>query len=324
MEMFRLGRTGLEVGRVALGSWSYGGINRVGEQDVGWSGHDSDRALAALKEAYRHNIRHWDTADVYGDGRSEALIGSLWKEVRRHGLVLGTKVGWDPGPHEHFYEPRWMRERVERSLRLLQTDYIDIYYLHHCMFGENEELFDGAMEQILRFRDEGKIRFVGLSDWSSAKVAKFAPRADPDVVQIFRCVVQNEYVESGLNAYVDEHDVGAVFFSPLRHGLLLGKYEEATEFPEGDFRRNISAFEDNDILAELSRCAEVLREQFPTQSEPILHGLVGALLTDAPTGSALVGLRSAEQVQAAATVGEALSSSERDTVFALYRDVNLK
>jgi myo-inositol catabolism protein IolS len=323
MALFRLGRTGLYVNRVALGTWSYGGLNRVGENDVGWAGHHPDDAHDALEEAYRMNIRHWDTADVYGDGRSEELIGNMWKEVPRHDVVLATKVGWDPGPHGHFYHPQWMRERIERSLRLLKSEHIDIYYLHHCLFGDQDELFDGAMEQILRFRDEGKIRFVGLSDWSSEKVAKFAPRADPDVVQVFRCVVHNEYVESGLNDYVDEQDVGAVFFSPLRHGLLLGKYTESTEFPEGDFRRNIAAFQEEDILAKLSQYAEVLRERFPSHPEPILYALLGALLTDSSTGSALVGMRSSEQVLAAATVGEALSCVERDAVLELYREVKL-
>ena len=323
MALFRLGRTGFHVNRVALGTWSYGGLNRVGENDVGWDGHDADKARDAMVEAYRMNIRHWDTADVYGDGRSEELIGTMWKEVSRNDVVLATKVGWDPGPHGHFYHPQWMRERIERSLRLLKSDHIDIYYLHHCLFGDNDELFDGAMEQILRFRDEGKIRFVGLSDWSSEKVAKFAPRADPDVVQIFRCVVHNEYVDSGLNQYVDEHDVGAIFFSPLRHGLLLGKYTESMEFPEGDFRRNIAAFQEGDILRKLGESAQALRERFPSQPEPILHALLGALWTDSPTGSALVGLRSSEQVLAAATVGEALSSADRDAVMSLYRDIKL-
>ena len=95
-----------------------------------------------------------------------------------------------------------------------------------------------------RFRDEGKIRFIGLSDWDARKIMKFIERVDPDVVQPFRNIIDDEYDSSGLKAWVDAHDLGVAFFSPLKHGLLTGKYDEPQSFPEGDFRSTIAEFRD--------------------------------------------------------------------------------
>ncbi len=319
MRKIRLGRTGIEVSAIACGTWAHGGPKSVGGMEVGWAGHDDDKAIDALVAAYDSGITHWDTADVYGDGHSEKLIGGLRDRVPRDDIVLASKVGWDPGSRAHFYHPRLVEERVDRSLRYLETDRIDLYYLHHCDFGPEDRHLDDALEVLRRARDAGKIRFIGLSDWSSEKVARLAPRVDPDVVQPYRNVVDDSYESSGLKAWVDDNDAGVAFFSPLRHGLLLGKYQEPTSFPTGDHRNRIAEFGDAAALARLRDCRAAIEGRFRDRPDAVLYALTGALLSEVPTGCALLGMRRRRHAIAAADLGEPLSARDAAWVTQLYK-----
>ena len=319
MQTIRLGRTGAEVPAIGVGTWAHGGPSLDEDADsVGWSGHDDEESRRALLAAWEHGLTHWDTADVYGDGHAEELIGSMWGEVPREEVFLASKVGWDRGGHGHYYHPRLVRDHMERSLRLLRTDALDLYYLHHCDFGPDDRYLDDALDLLLRFREEGKFRFLGLSDWDNGKAARLAPRVDPDVVQPFRNLWDDSYAESGLQRWVEGHDAGACFFSPLKHGLLLGKYPAPQEFPEGDFRRNIPQFADAEALARLRRAAEGARGLFPRHPNPVLHAVVDGLLTGARGACVLLGQRDPRQVAAAATLGEPLSDEEAAAVRRLY------
>ncbi|HEX2061041.1 MAG TPA: aldo/keto reductase [Thermoanaerobaculia bacterium] len=320
MRKIRLGRTHVRVPAVSLGTWGHGGprVNETGDS-VGWSGHDDAQAREALIAAHRAGITHWDTADAYGDGHAEELIGQVWNEVPRSEIFLATKFGYVYGPANHPYDPKFMREQAERSLRNMRTDVIDLHYFHHCNFGPNDEYFDGALETMHRLRDEGKVRFIGLSDWDGARLVRFAPRANPDVVQPYRNLVDDDYESSGLKAWVDANDIGVAFFSPLKHGLLLGKYDHPVEYGEGDFRSGIADFKDPEAIARYKRAAAAMRERFASHPEPVMHAVVGALLAGNPTACVLLGQRNAKQVAAAARVGEALSEEDAAWVRAQYR-----
>lgn len=319
MRRIRLGRTNTEVSAISVGTWGHGGAKTVRGRPVGWSGHDDQQASAALRRAHELGLNHWDTADVYGDGQAESLIGALWEEIPRDEIFLASKVGWDPGPYPHFYDPRQIRERLERSLTLLRTDRIDLYYFHHCDFGPEDRYLEEAVEVLHRFRDEGKIRFVGLSDWQASKITHCAPVVDPDVVQPYRNVVDDAYRASGLQEWVEGHDTGVAFFSPLKHGLLLGGYTQPPDFEKGDHRLAIPDFRDLEALAHYRHCRSELEKRFPDHPQPVLHSLIGALLSDTPAGCALVGMRRPEHAEAAACAGESLSADDARWVRELYR-----
>jgi myo-inositol catabolism protein IolS len=319
MQTVRLGRTNASVSAISLGTWGHGGPNVNNGASVGWSGHDDDKAKDALVEAHRRGIRHWDTADAYGGGHAETLIGEVFSAgVPRSDIFLASKFGWVKGPHDHFYDPGFMRRQCEQSLRNLRTDVIDLYYFHHCDFGAR---FDDALATMRKLQEEGKVRFVGLSDWDARKIMRFIERVDPDVVQPFRNVVDDDYEPSGLKQYVDAHDLGVAFFSPLKHGLLLGKYDAPQEFPEGDFRSNIEEFRDAEFIARVRRARSEVEQRFTAHPEPVLHALTGALLAGNPTACVLLGQRNVRQVEAAASVGEALSAEKAGWVRGLYRGV---
>ena len=320
MEYTILGRTREKVSRISLGTWSYGGANTVGKnQPIGWAGQEDSDSHTALQKAYSVGINHWDTADVYGDGRSEQIIGTMWDEIPRNDIFIATKVGWDMGPHNHWYHPEHMRVNMERSLKNLKTDCVDLMYLHHCNFGKQEQYFDDAVETIRRFQAEGKTRFIGLSDWSSDKVMNFIERVDPDVIQPYRNVMDDTYASTGLKDYVEANNLGICFFSPIKHGLLTGKYTEPATFETGDFRKTVKDFADQKLIDKMKTNKSKLEERFANHPQPVMHGLVDALLTDAPTGCVLLGQRNVGQVEAAAQLGEALSNEDGDWVNGLYQ-----
>jgi aryl-alcohol dehydrogenase-like predicted oxidoreductase len=320
MKTTRFGRTNATVPTVSLGTWGHGGPNTNEGISVGWSGHDDNAAKEALIEAHRQGITHWDTADAYGAGHSETLIGEVLDVVPRRDIFLASKFGWVKGPHKHFYDAGFMRSQCEASLRNLKTDVIDLYYFHHCDFGPDDRYFDDALATMRKLREEGKIRFIGLSDWDSSKIMRFVARVDPDVVQPYRNLIDDAYESSGLKAWVDGHDCGVAFFSPLMHGLLLGKYDAPQAFPEGDFRRNVAQFGDAAFIERMKRARAAMTQKFSGHPEPVLHAVLGALLAGNPTATVLLGQRSRKQVEAAAAAGgNALTAAEAAWVRSVYR-----
>jgi aryl-alcohol dehydrogenase-like predicted oxidoreductase len=314
MNTIRFGRTGLDLPAIGVGTWPHGGPLTRDGVPVGWGGNDDALARQALLRAHEHGLWHWDTADVYGDGHSETLIGALWGEVPRADIFLASKVGWDAGPYDHFYHPEHIRAQFERSLRNLRVDVIDLYYLHHCDFGPDDRYLDDAIDLVRRFRDEGKIRFIGLSDRDNAKVARLADRVDPDAVQIYRNVVDDSYHASGLAAWVDKHDAGVAFFSPLKLGLLLGKYRAPTTFEAGDVRNRVDGFNDAGVIEALTATKAALEQRFGTMKEPVESAVIAPILSDTATACALVGLRNPAQVDAAARLTLEFSTNDLEWV----------
>lgn len=321
MRILRFGRTNAQVPAISLGTWGHGGPSMARGEPVGWSGHDDRMAKAALVEAHRQGITHWDTADAYGQGHAEQLIGEAFAEgVPRKDVFLASKFGYWTGPTGRFYDPVFMRQQCEDSLKRMQTDVIDLYYFHHCNFGADDEYFDDALATMRSFRDEGKIRFIGLSDWDARKIMKFIERVDPDAVQPYRNVIDDDYESSGLKTWVGTHDLGVAFFSPLKHGLLLGKYDEPQHFDEGDFRSGIPQFRDPKFLARMRYARDEMTRRFGDEGEPVIHALTGALLTGNPTATVLLGQRNPKQVGAVlAAGGDALSDDDAALVRRVYR-----
>ena len=114
-------------------------------------------------------------------------------------------------------------------------------------------------------------------------------------------------------------DIGAAFFSPLKHGLLLGKYTEPQHFPEGDFRKGIPDFEDPKAIARMQHAAAEMRKRFASHPEPVLEALTGSLLTGNATATVLLGQRNPKQAEAAARAGDPLSAEDAAFVRKVYR-----
>ena len=191
-----------------------------GKVPVGWADQPEQHSASVLKKSWELGINHWDTADVYGNGKSEKIIGKSWLDIPRDNIFLATKVGWDMGDYNHWYHPNHMKKNLERSLKNLQTDYVDLIYFHHCNFGKNGEHFNDAIKVLNDFKREGKTRFIGLSDWSNKNILKYIKMCNPDVIQPYRNVMDDDYVSSGLSSHVKQNNIGVCFFSPIKHFYL--------------------------------------------------------------------------------------------------------
>ena len=314
-----LGKTGVAVSAISLGTWAFGGENKSGKKSVGWADQQDDDSRSALLTAYEKGINHWDTADVYGEGSSEEIIGSMWKSIPRESIFLASKVGWDMGPFSYWYNPNYMKIKIEKSLVNLKTNYIDLLYLHHCNFGKEDEHFEAAIDVLKGFKSQGRIRFIGLSDWSNQRIVKYLDDCDPDVIQPYRNIMDNSYEESGLKNIINSQNIGVCFFSPLKHGLLTGKYKNPTSFKEGDHRLNVKDFQNEEILGKIHLNCEKLKLRFRNQYNPVLYGVINALFSDSPTGCVLLGQRNIEQVKVASTLGDALSNQDSEWVKSLYK-----
>ena len=317
MKQIIFGRTNSKVSTISLGTWSYGSGNVSGGRSVGWADQSDTDSREALIQAWKSGINHWDTADVYGNGRSEKIIGNIWGAVPRNDIFLATKVGWDMSGFDQYYNPKMIREHIDSSLKNLKTDVIDLYYFHHCNFN-SDTIFEDALALIHKFQAEGKIRFIGLSDYDSEKIMKYIDRVNPDVIQPYRNVMDDPYQSSGLKDWVEKNNAGIAFFSPIKNGLLTGKYKKPPVFKEGDFRLNVPDFQDAELLKILRDNKLKLEENFTDHPQPVLHGLLGALLSDSPTGCVLLGQRDVNQVKAAAELGETLSDDDAVWVKELY------
>ena len=139
MKKIILGRTEESVSIISLGAWSHGKQNTDDGASVGWSNQSDQDSKDALLQSFSLGINHWDTADVYGDGHSEKIIGSMWNEISRNNIFLATKVGWDKGPNKYWYNSDYIRTKMEQSLINLKTDCVDLFILaaSFALFGES-------------------------------------------------------------------------------------------------------------------------------------------------------------------------------------------
>ena len=234
MQKRLLGRTGFAVSEVSFGAWAIGGT---------WGPVDDAQSLRALHGAVDDGVNFFDTADVYGDGHSERLLARLRKE-RRETIHVATKAGRRlPAPTADGYHPTNLRNAVERSLRNLEVDVLDLLQLHcppPAVYGRSE-----VFETLDALVGEGKLRFYGVSVETIAEARAAIAHPNVQSVQIvfnmFRPKPAEEFFVEAARA-----KVGIVVRLPLASGLLTGKLGPKTEFAPDDhrsFNRNGEAFD---------------------------------------------------------------------------------
>ncbi|OUV43029.1 MAG: hypothetical protein CBC68_01430 [Candidatus Marinimicrobia bacterium TMED108] len=131
--------------------------------------------------------------------------------------------------------------------------------------------------------------------------------------------MDSSYEASGLKEYIDSNNTGVCFFSPIKHGLLTGKYKNPPTFKDGDYRKNVEAFNRQEIIDRLLENKLKLEKKFGKHAQPVMHGLIAPLLDDAPTGCVLLGQRNEDQVVKASQLGESISREDAEWVRKLYR-----
>jgi aryl-alcohol dehydrogenase-like predicted oxidoreductase len=220
----------LQVSEVGFGAWAIGG-NRHGHS---YGPTDNTESLHAVARALDLGCTFFDTADLYGHGLSEKLLGQ-GLQARRHECVIATKVGGDfyHGPFRKNFDADYIRFALEKSLERLRTDYIDIYQLHNPPLMMLER---GTHYAILdELKQAGKIRYYGVSVHDAYEGTMAIATGKPDVIQVAYSLLRQEPQED-LFPLAQEYDIGLIIREPLASGMLTGKYSADTTFGEGDMR----------------------------------------------------------------------------------------
>jgi voltage-dependent potassium channel beta subunit len=220
MHYRRLGKSGLKVSEIALGSWVTFG-----------SQLDEKKASDLIHAAYDQGINFFDNADMYAGGKAEILMGEAIQDLPRQALVISSKVFWPtfPGPNGKGLSRKHIMESVHASLKRLQTDYIDLYFCHRYDP-------DTPLEEVVRAMDDlvsqGKIVYWGTSKWTAAQIlaANGAARqfglTSLTMEQPQYNMLSRRSVEADLPAVIKELGIGLTTFSPLAYGILSGKYND--------------------------------------------------------------------------------------------------
>jgi aryl-alcohol dehydrogenase-like predicted oxidoreductase len=221
-------RSGLEVSEIGLGLWAVSGSE--------WGVVQDQDNLAAIEAALESGVNFFDTADVYGGGHSEELLGRAI-QTRREAFVVATKIGWidfdERADRSQYDSVDKLVAGVEGSLRRLGTDRIDVIQCHVDYPEPNTPVF---IEGFRRLKDAGTVRAWGVSTSDLDHLLRFNANGDCDVLQTDYSIL-NRTAEAELFPYCQEHGIGVIVRGPLAMGLLTGKHTGHDTFPEGDFRR---------------------------------------------------------------------------------------
>jgi len=220
MQKRRLGKTDLEFTTVGLGTWAMGG-----PWQYGWGPQDDDEAIGAILAALETGINWIDTAPAYGLGHSEELIGQALKQTSAKPLVA-TKCGilWNEKKEKVTCLKRQsIRDECHASLERLGIDVIDLYQMH---WPDPDEDVEEAWEEMARLHDEGKIRYLGVSNFSVEQIERVQKIHPAVSLQPPYSMIHRE-VEEKLLEYCGRNQIGVVVYSPIQRGLLTGKFDHA-------------------------------------------------------------------------------------------------
>jgi aryl-alcohol dehydrogenase-like predicted oxidoreductase len=218
MEYRKLGTSDLDVSVITMGCWALAG-GRV------WGDQDEAAAINALRTAVDVGVNFFDTAEAYGNGRSEELLGRAFQGMRDD-VIIATKVS------NSNLRPEDLRQSCEDSLRRLDTDYIDVYYMHW----PNWEIpLADTMGEMARLKEEGKVRFVGCSNFGKQDLKALLDVDHVEVNQVAYSLLFRA-IEYDIVPLCKEHQVSIAPYSPLMHGILTGKFGTIEDIPDGRAR----------------------------------------------------------------------------------------
>jgi aryl-alcohol dehydrogenase-like predicted oxidoreductase len=286
-EFMEIPGTALKVSRVAIGTWAIGGWM--------WGGTDTAESVATIRSALEHGINLVDTAPVYGFGRSEEIVGKAIAEGRlRADVVIATKAGlqWDGGKVSRNASRSRIMQEVEDSLRRLRTDYIDIYQVHWPdPLVEIEETAE-VMHELFK---QGKIRAVGVSNFSTLQMERFRRVAPLHVLQPPYNLFERG-IEADLLPYSRKNDIAILGYGALCRGLLSGRMKPDTVFSGDDLRRSDPKFIEPrfaQYVAAVQKLDRLAQQRF---GKRVIHLAVRWMLDQGIT-TALWGARHPEQLQ---------------------------
>jgi aryl-alcohol dehydrogenase-like predicted oxidoreductase len=286
MEQITLGASGLTTSRIALGTWAIGGWM--------WGGSDEAQAIDTIRTAVARGITLIDTAPVYGFGHSEEIVGKALAEGGlRDKVRIATKAGlnWKDGQVFRDSRPERIRQEVEDSLRRLRTDVIDLYQIH---WPDLETPIEETAKVLAELRREGKIKAIGVSNYSPEQMDAFAAVTPLDTVQPPYNLFERE-IEADVLPYAATHKLTVLCYGSLCRGLLSGRITTETTFEGDDLRKADPKFKPDrrpHYLAAVAALRDLAKERF---GKSLLALAVRWVLDQGPT-IALWGARRPDQL----------------------------
>ena len=288
-----LGNSDLHLTPIGFGAWAIGG----GNWEFAWGAQEDSESIEAIHRALDLGVNWIDTAAIYGLGHSEEVVGHALKTYSGPKPYVFTKCSMRWHPDRSIYrslKSASVREEVEGSLSRLQVETIDLYQIH---WPNPEEEMEEGWETLARLKEEGKVRWIGVSNFSVAQmehVSKIAPitSLQPPYSMLRRAIEQEQL------PFTEAHGIGVINYSPMVSGLLTGAMtaERIAAFPQDDWRRKAAEFNEPRLSRNL-RLVELLRAIGNEHSvSPGVVAVAWTLHHPAVT-AAIVGGRSAKQVE---------------------------
>ncbi len=291
----RLGRSELKVSPVCYGSWQL--------SPKYWGQVPKDDVAAAMKRAFDVGVNFYDTADAYGDGYSETVLGEALADLPRGEIVVATKVyhHFYPDGHRHpDLSGKYVLEECDASLKRLKMDYVDLYQLHAW---EPRTPIAETTEALERLKAAGKIRAYGASNFTVEQLRLARSCGDYATFQP-RYSLLDTQIERDLLPYCQGEDLGVLVFSPLAMGLLTGKYDGTETFD--DLRKTVPRFQ-GEAFRKLASAVRGLKDLAGKYGLSIVQLVLAATLTHPAVHCTIVGIKSPAQIEdAAGAMGKTL------------------
>jgi myo-inositol catabolism protein IolS len=247
----KLKKTDMIISKIGLGTNAVGGHNLFANLDENQGKEMVDHAIAS-------GITFIDTADIYGMGRSEELIGEVLKTKNRESLVLATKGSNEwlaDGSVQPNNKPAYLRKALENSLSRLHTEYIDLYYIH---FPDNETNLAEAVAELSKLKAEGKIRGIGISNVTLEQLKEANQTGEIVALQAPYSMLDRA-VEKDLLPYCVANNISFIPYGPLAFGLLGGTYTKEFQLSRNDWRNSIPLFQGEQFIKTLDQVDELNR-----------------------------------------------------------------
>jgi aryl-alcohol dehydrogenase-like predicted oxidoreductase len=284
----QLGKDGPEFTVIGFGAWAIGG-----PWAYGWGPQDDADSIRAIQAALDLGINWIDTAAVYGLGHSEEIVGKAIKG-RRDNVYIATKCGlvWDKkGNVKGNINPGSIRQEVENSLRRLDIDVIDLYQIH---WPDGKTPEEKAWEMMLKLKEEGKVRWIGVSNFDVPRIKKCLELGHVQSLQPPYSLVKR-VLETEELPFCKKHGIGVVAYSPMMSGLLSGKFDINRLAPD-DWRHKSPYFKEP-FLSKALNFVEKLRPIAGKYGKTVAQFAIGWVLQNDAVTSAIVGARNVSQVE---------------------------
>jgi aryl-alcohol dehydrogenase-like predicted oxidoreductase len=286
-----LGTSDLELTPIGIGAWAMGG----GGWTFAWGPQDDDESIAAIRRALDLGINWIDTAPVYGLGHSEEVVARALAGLAHRPYVFTkcSRIWNEKGEISSCLKADSIRRECEDSLRRLKLDTIDLYQMHWL---EPERDLEEAWSTLAKLRDEGKVRWIGVSNFNVRQMERCRAIAPIASLQPPYSAISPE-VGAEILPYCLAKRIGAIVYSPMKSGLLTGKMtrERVAAFPADDFRRRALAFQEPHLTRNLE-LAELLKRIGAAHGRSAGEVAIAWTLANPAVTGAIVGMRSAAQV----------------------------